>query len=131
MLHSTNDVGPEPDGADPHLHERLPLTGEFAFLVVHESDRGTVAWVRGDLDVQNAPALLRHLIDALDLPLETLVVDFAEVRDIDSHGIATLQAARKRAAMRGVRLIFDSIADDSVRLTLAASPLRADTTADR
>jgi anti-anti-sigma regulatory factor len=91
---------------------------EFAFMVVHEGSRGTVAWVQGDLDVATAPVLLRRLIDVLSLPLETLVVDLALVRDVDSHGLAALRAATKRATMLGVDLSFDRVPNEATRMAL-------------
>ena len=101
---------------------RSPDVGsEFAFVVVHETGRGTVAWLRGDLDISTAPALLRQLIETLNLPLDRLVLDLADVREIDEHGLATLQVARKRATMRGVELAFDGIADEDLRTALAES----------
>jgi anti-anti-sigma regulatory factor len=93
--------------------------GDLAFVVVHETGRGTVAWLRGDIDVSTAPELLRHLIETLDLPLDRLVLDLAEVRDVDHHGVAALQVARKRARMRGVELAFDGITDEALRAELA------------
>jgi anti-anti-sigma factor len=110
----------QPEGVS-RPRSRLGESSDFAFVVVHETGRGTVAWVRGDLDISTAPTLLRQLIDTLDLPLDRLVVDLAEVRDIDAHGLATLQVARKRAQMRGVELVVEGV-DDSGELGLAYDP---------
>ena len=73
-----------------------------------------MAWIRGDLSVSTAPALLRHVIETLNLPLDALVLDLADVADIDHHGLAALQVAQKRATTRGVSLRFDGI-DDEMR----------------
>jgi anti-anti-sigma regulatory factor len=115
-----NTQGPERINAN-RPRSRLGDSRDLAFVVVHETARGTVAWVRGDLDVSTAPTLLRQLIDTLDLPLDRLVVDLAEVRDIDAHGRATLQVAQKRARMRGVELTFEGL-DGSVELGPAYDP---------
>lgn len=95
--------------------QRRPERGaDFAYVVVHETGRGTVAWIRGDLSVATAPALLRHVIETLNLPLDALVLDLADVVDIDHHGLAALEVVQKRATMRGVSLRFDGI-DDEMR----------------
>jgi anti-anti-sigma regulatory factor len=96
-------------------------TGEFAFVLVHEASRGTVAWLRGDLDATTTPALLRHLIDTLDLPLTSLVLDLRDVRDIDDHGRAVLEVARKRARMRGITLAIDHDTGASKTVSLQLS----------
>jgi anti-anti-sigma factor len=82
---------------------------EFGFVVVHESSRGTVVWLRGELEVSAAPALLQRLIETLNLPLDRLTIDMAEVRDIDDHGVAALVAAHKRARTRGVAFVLDAV----------------------
>jgi anti-anti-sigma regulatory factor len=82
-------------------------TGELGFVLVHESNRGPVVLLRGDLDVTTAPTLLRHVIDTLELPLTSLVLDLHDVGDIDDHGAAVLKVARKRARMRDIDLTID------------------------
>src|ERR1700712_5391521 len=118
MLHPSNDgesIRGRADGARPGRPDRR---GDFAYVVVHEGARGTVAWVRGDLDVSTAPLLLRHLVETLNLPIETLVVDLAQVRDIDRHGLAALRVARKRATTRGITLSFEYFPDAAMRVAL-------------
>jgi ABC-type transporter Mla MlaB component len=99
---------------------RPEIGADFAYVVVHEAGRGTVAWIRGDLSASTAPALVRHVIDTLNLPLDTLVLDLADVADIDHHGLAALQVAQKRATMRGVSIRFDGL-DDEMRSLLECS----------
>jgi anti-anti-sigma regulatory factor len=99
---------------------RPEISPDFGFVVVHETGRGTVAWVRGDIDISTAPMLLRQVIETMDLPLDTLTLDLAEVVDIDEHGFAALQVANKRATMRGVTLRFGGL-DEEARTLLERS----------
>jgi anti-anti-sigma regulatory factor len=117
-LHLGDGSLPDGDAQAPMPLRGHDARGDFAFVVVHETGRGTVAWLRGDLDVATSPSLLRQLIETLNLPLTNLVVDLADVRDIDRHGLATLRVAQKRAIMRGVDLSFEGVTDASVAIAL-------------
>jgi anti-anti-sigma regulatory factor len=116
----THEGVPSEDDVRTARRLRPEVGAEFAFVVVHETRRGTVAWVRGDLDISTAPAFIRQVIDTLNLPLEMLVVDLADVAHIDEHGLAALQVSKKRATMRGVALRFDGL-DDETRADLERS----------
>ena len=82
---------------------------ELGCILVHEVDRGTVAWLRGDLDALAAPKLLRFLLEIIDLPVRRLTLDMAEVREVDAAGSTVLQVAGKVAASRGVELVLDAV----------------------
>ncbi len=80
----------------------------FGCVVVHEAGRGTVAWIRGPLDVDTAPHVLRRLNRVVAQPLDRLTVDLADVGEVDDVGVAALRTARRWAAARGVVLTFEA-----------------------
>ena len=55
-----------------------------------------VVAVRGEIDAHTAPALKERLLDLVAGGIDRLVVDLREVTFIESVGLGTLVAARKR-----------------------------------
>jgi len=106
-----SEVGPTKRAGDrPHRVPSRSFPGAgFGCVLVHETGRGAVAWLRGDLDRSAAPVLLQHLIEILSLPLDRLTLDLAEVRFVDEHGATAINVARKRAMARKIDFVLDSM----------------------
>jgi len=74
------------------------------FSVSTTSDGGTATLtIAGELDMMTAPGVRAELIDAID-NFEHVVVDIGALDVVDSAGLATLLAARKRADAADRRL---------------------------
>jgi ABC-type transporter Mla MlaB component len=90
--------GPRPVGPRP-----------FGCVLVHEVERGAVAFLRGDLDAASAPSLLRLLVEVLELPLERLTLHLADVDKLDPHGTAALHAVDRAARSREIELTLEAV----------------------
>ena len=55
----------------------------------------------GDLDMASAPALRRHMIEAIGATGGRVVIDMTGVHFVDSQGLGTLVAGLKRARTHG------------------------------
>lgn len=64
----------------------------------------------GRLDVASAP-LLQDFVAALSGPLESLVVDCAQLEYVSSAGLRALLMAHKRAMRDGSPLVLEQVAD--------------------
>ena len=96
-------------------------------LVVETSRDGTtlVVSVRGEVDIATAP-LLRAVLDGLPLSRPRRVeVNLSEVTYLDSHGIGTLVAARRRMAAEGIGFALRSPSRPATHALLAAGLERA------
>jgi anti-anti-sigma factor len=63
--------------------------------------------VQGEVDIAEAPELLRRLQQVIDdHPSETVEADMGRVTFIDSTGLGTLLAAQKRARATGGDLVI-------------------------
>lgn len=82
-------------------HRAVPVVA----FAVERRDQGTTRTIapRGELDLASAPQARAAVHDALEGPVETLVVDLANVTFLDSTGIHLLLAAETDARARGVR----------------------------
>ncbi len=87
----------------------------FRCDVSYAGDRARVA-VRGELDLENAPDLLRDVVRILERPVASITVDLARVTFIDSSGLATLVAAQHRALQRGIAFELTSVPKQARRI---------------
>lgn len=62
--------------------------------------------MRGEIDIQTAPELLRRLDEAVEgHPGETVVVDLGRVTFVDSSGLGVLVVGDRRARATGGRVV--------------------------
>lgn len=87
-----------------HRHRHSAANRDSApFDVVVESDgTGSLVFVEGELDLATAPAL-RDIVGALVDSCSHIIVDFAELRFIDSSGLSALVALHSQSTAAGVR----------------------------
>lgn len=71
--------------------------------------------VAGEIDAATAPVLQQQLLALVDTGVERVVVDLTEVTFIESVGLGTLVAARKRLA-DGAKNLCLVIADEQVNI---------------
>lgn len=90
---------PRADGADTSSNDQV--AGRYAH------DGYTIVWVRGEIDMATAPALLRELAEAVRAQQCRVIVDLTDVTFMDSTGLSALVLARRRAVASGgeVRLV--------------------------
>lgn len=83
----------------PHPAQATP------FRCVREDDRGGVAWVEveGDLDIATSPALAAALTSPGDPPL--VIVDLRAVTFMDSSGVHVIVDSAAAVQARGSRLV--------------------------
>jgi anti-anti-sigma factor len=94
----------------------------FSCVLVHETGRGAVAWLSGDLDRSSAPVLLHQLLEIMDLPHDRLTLDLAQVGYLDMNGVTAMNVARKRAESRNIEFVIDGLRQD-IRRALQPSAL--------
>ena len=78
--------------------------------VKHEmTDEGTLVRVGGDVDMRSSPELRAVLLQACRQKDGRIIVDLADVRYIDSSGIATLVECLKNCGRRGGTLTLTGV----------------------
>ena len=88
--------------------------------VIDQPDESVVLTIRGDLDVDTAPALREALDRALDRSRPRVVVDMSGLQFCDSTGLSAFVVGTKHAAAQGgwlrlaapsdwVRGLFDTL----------------------
>ena len=87
------------DGPESRPVERTLICS----VATHEPDSLVVS-VRGNLNMRSAPELRHRLLELLDQPVKTMVLDVAALAFMDNSGAALLLTARKDAEDRGVML---------------------------
>jgi anti-sigma B factor antagonist len=92
-----------------------PTALPFRYDIVHIEDRAEVA-VRGEMDLDNSPGLLREVVANLELPLSTMTLDLALVTYVDSSGLGTLVAAKHRADQRGIAFQLVGVSEQTRRI---------------
>ena len=75
------------------MRVRISTAQDFE-VRVDPSQVPCAVFVRGELDVDTAPQLLRELREVFDAGVPRLVVDLTKVRFIDSRGMSVLVRAR-------------------------------------
>lgn len=94
----------------------IPVTMEPAFSVeVTEGDGGTVAHVRGEVDLLTC-AQLRDAIEPYLGPRQTVILDLSEVTFMDSQMLNFLVQARGRLTADGGSLVLRNPSDVARRL---------------
>jgi anti-anti-sigma factor len=76
-----------------------------------ESDVVSVLTPPPELDIASAPHVGADILDALDRGERRLVLDFADVRLIDSAGIGVLLSAERRVRSAGGALVVANASD--------------------
>jgi anti-sigma B factor antagonist len=92
-----------------------PAAPPFRYDIEHIDHRAEVA-VRGEMDLVNAPGLLREVLANLELPISTMTLDLALVTYVDSSGLGTLVAAKHRADQRGIAFRLVGVSDQTRRI---------------
>jgi anti-sigma B factor antagonist len=69
--------------------------------VVGQSEDAVVVVVRGNLDIDSAPALTTALDGVLAVPLPRVVVDLSGIEFCDSTGLSAFVIGHNRAVARG------------------------------
>lgn len=91
--------------------------GSAAFSREEIDAETTVLALAGELDYSNAAELRRRIDEVLTRRSGTLILDFAELRHLDSSGLAELISANQRAAAADVRLVL-AISAHGLRRTI-------------
>lgn len=92
---------------------------------VTAQDGWSVLMPIGDLDMASAPALRRHLIEAIGATGGQVVIDMAGVHFVDSQGLGTLVAGLKRARTHGGDLRLTGVSGAVADLLVLTSLDRA------
>jgi anti-sigma B factor antagonist len=105
-------------------------TGRIGARLVFEvevtaQDGWSVLMPIGDLDMASAPALRRHLIEAIGATGGQVVIDMAGVHFVDSQGLGTLVAGLKRARTHGGDLRLTGVSGAVADLLVLTSLDRA------
>lgn len=75
-------------------------------FVAHREDGRLTCVLSGDLDVYAAVSFEERLVGSVTPEDRDVVVDLAEVRYVDSSGLGTLVALRKRLEREGKKMIL-------------------------
>src|SRR5215470_2797832 len=87
----------------------IPLTDGLE-ITVHHGDEGSIARLRGRLNIDSSPALRDRLLSMLGAQSpEGVIVDLTDVSYIDSSGIATLIEGLKIARLRQTTLCVQGL----------------------
>jgi anti-anti-sigma factor len=95
--------------------DRLPLHPLVCAETVHHGE-GVDVYVRGDLDLASSPALIRRLLELLNLPIRSLTLNLAELDFIDSSGLAALNTIHANAEERRITFTLASIPPQALRV---------------
>ena len=71
-----------------------------------------VVGVKGEVDMRTSPELRKHLLPVAKGPAPRIAVDLAQVRYIDSSGIATLIECLKNVSHQGGKFLLIGVNDD-------------------
>ncbi len=82
--------------------------GDFEVRASRENGRATLL-VGGELDIFTAPRLEQAILEAERGEPNTLLLDFGEVEFMDSTGLRSLLAARRRAQSEGRELLLRNL----------------------
>ncbi len=96
-------------------HGLVPAAPPFRCDVSYAGD-GAIVAVRGELDMQNAPRMLRNVVAVLEHGVSSLTVDLARVTFVDSSGLATLVAAQHRALQHDIAFELTSVPQQAKRI---------------
>jgi anti-anti-sigma factor len=77
---------------------------QLATLAIEDAEGVTVAAVKGEIDLSNAEALRQSIADAVPNHALGLVIDFSQLRYLDSSGIRLLFDMARRLDRRQQRL---------------------------
>jgi len=87
----------------------IPLTDGLE-ITVHHGNEGSVARLRGRLNIDSSPALRDRLLSLLGAQSpEAVIVDLTDVSYIDSSGIATLIEGLRIARMQQTTLCVQGL----------------------
>lgn len=103
-MNGAHPFGPTSAAAGSGRSAAAPLVVE-----TRPEPTGMVVSVAGELDLATAPEFRRRLLELIALPIERLTVDLADLRFVDSSGLAALDAGWEAAAERRVRLELTSV----------------------
>jgi anti-anti-sigma factor len=73
-------------------------------MTEEQPGRGTVVYVRGDVDLDSHVEVEQAIVSALESGADPVVVDLSEVPFLDSSGVRALLQARNVALRRNARL---------------------------
>ncbi len=96
-------------------HGLVPSPPPFRCDLSYAGD-GVVVAVRGELDLQNAPRMLREVDAVFEHAVSSLTVDLARVTFVDSSGLATLVAVQHRALQRDIAFELTSVPEQTKRI---------------
>jgi len=94
---------------------QAPTAPPFRYDIVQIDDRAEVA-VRGELDLDNSPGLLRDVLANMELPISAVTLDLERVTYVDSSGLGTLVAAKHRADQRGIAFTLVGVSPQTRRI---------------
>ncbi len=120
----TREGSPECSDADDAEDDDRDLTCEVSY----ETGR-VIATVAGELDIESAPGLERHLRALLMLPLDALTIDLTRLVFMDSTGLAALVRVHQMASELRMNLSIEH-PDDRVAWMLDLTRLGAAVVSD-
>jgi anti-anti-sigma factor len=90
----------------------------LATLTIEDGDELVVASLVGELDISNVPSVRESLIDAMRDGARVLVLDFTDVRYIDSSSVAMVLGFANELSVKRGRLALVAPAEGQVRRVL-------------
>lgn len=88
----------------------------FSIATLDEPGSTPVVTVSGEVDIAAAPQLRQRLIELVERPCKTIIVDLSEVQFMDSTGLNVFSAVRKRMKTLDGRLILAGPRPPVIRL---------------
>ena len=88
----------------------------FSIATLDDAGPAPVVTVSGEIDIAAAPQLRQHLMQLVERPCKTIIVDLAEVQFMDSTGLNVFSAVRKRMQALDGRLILAGAQPPVIRL---------------
>lgn len=92
------------------------MTAQANLEIVERTDEAVAARLTGDLDIVTADDVKRELTDMVDSGPNTLGLDMADVRFVDSSGLGALVAVHRHAEAQGSRFIVRGVPPQVQRL---------------